>query len=75
VPWRAERDEAMQFRNGRGRGRGSWSGEDEGTSKMSVKLHSGLFCYRCWEVKVGVVDFSRQRRSTRWLRRLTEEPT
>lgn len=51
---------------------GGWYGECE----LDVgHTTSGMFCYRCWDVEVAVVDFSRQRRSTRWLRRMTEEPT
>lgn len=51
--------------------RGKETGDEQDVSQAT----SELFCCGCWGVEVAVVDFSRQRRSTLWLRRLTEEPT
>lgn len=59
---RAERDEASLI----WAGKGSYSGRGgrEGERDVS-QATSRLFYYRCWDVEVAVVDFSRQRRSTR----------
>lgn len=57
----ASRGEAMQTDMGVGFVFLERAGGERDVSQATLEL----FCYRCWGVEVDVVDFSRQRRSTR----------